>query len=108
MCSTNEPYTRSSTSATANAGSMTSVAPCTRPEPSCSSARSFSSRTDVLVAAQDVVRVVAALELDQAVVLGRAVRGADAVQTLVLEEVHVGATACVRLQRGVAVAHPPH
>src|ERR671914_1483235 len=101
MCSTNEPNTRSSTSATANAGSMTSLAPCTGPEPSCSSARSFSSRADVLVAAQDVVRVVAALELDEAVVRGRPVGGAHAVLALVLEEVHVGATAAVRLERGV-------
>src|SRR5205807_8528398 len=62
-------------------------------------------RRDVLVEAKDVVRVVAALERPQALVLRPPVGLADALRALVHEEVHVHAP-MMRSERRPEVAHP--
>src|SRR3989304_2413444 len=63
-------------------------------------------RLDVLVVAKHVLRVVGALELDEARVVLPAVRGPDALVALVAQVVHVDALRRVRLHRVPERARP--
>jgi hypothetical protein len=64
------------------------------------------SGLDVLVESEEVGRVVGALELDQPLVVSRAIGLANPVAALFAEEVHVHAPPGVRLQRVVEVPRP--